>query len=107
MDRCAGCGFLPASIVERAQSMTLSPEFDVGEHTFGLPEAELKRAAALLGSGQPYPYDPATLATLERELQAFLATTPGSLAWSLLKWLFPVVVASGVVWYLLAHAGRR
>ena len=100
-DRCLHCKFQPRSNIDLAKSFILSTQFDVGEHQFGRPEAELAAIANAISGGKPYEFSKSEVTTTKCEVIAFKAITPKVLFIAGVKWLAPPLFMLAILWVLI------
>ena len=98
---CGSCGFTPNTEQEQAQSLILSPCFDVGEQVIGLPPAELQQAAHLIQGGGEYPFDPKAVSEVVATHSAARAITARRLFIDLLRWLAPPLLLLAMAFWFL------
>jgi len=99
--RCKSCGFTPSSREDQARSLMLSQQFDAGEEVVGLQPQELQSVATRIQGGQPFQFDPETLAKVMAIHESACAVTSRRLVIDLVRWLWlPALLLAVVYWSL-------
>ena len=100
--RCGACGFLPVSDEDKAKSVIVSLDYEIGGNYRGKTRDELLRIATSLRD-KSYTFDPEEVANVVRNAKEVKSIPAAVLALDLIKWLaLPLVILIGIAYLLWA-----
>src|ERR1700761_4501931 len=102
IQRCPRCGFIPRAANEKAKSLVLSLNYEIGDVYKGKSKADLLEIGPLIASGK-YRYDEAELDAVIRHANDILAVPRSALIKSGVKWLFWPAIIFILMLIIIAH----
>lgn len=101
MNKCGNCFFQPKSDVEKAKSLILSLDYEIGDEYLGKSKEELKIISEEIQKGQPYKFDMSEVSRVVDYARQVQAVPVRRLIVDGLRWLVPPIALLVAAFFLL------
>lgn len=101
IQKCPSCGLQPETDEDKAKSLILSLNYEIGGEYRGKSKEELLAIGQQIRDGTPYQFDPQEVAAVIEYAKRVLSIPRRVLLTDLVKWVGPPVLILVVVFVLL------